>query len=95
LKPVATAKRDGTWQNIDAKMLVPGDMVLLGAGSAIPAGEGGAGVLLGWRLGFCGATGWGGSQVLGIGQSFLLVRGGPQHAIWNRTDLQGVPCALR
>lgn len=37
LKPTATVKRDGSWQNIDAKMLVPGDMVLLGAGSAIPA----------------------------------------------------------
>jgi magnesium-transporting ATPase (P-type) len=39
LKPVATAKRDGSWKNLDAKELVPGDMVLLGAGSAIPAGE--------------------------------------------------------
>lgn len=39
LKPVATAKRDGQWKNLDAKELVPGDMVLLGAGSAIPAGE--------------------------------------------------------
>lgn len=38
LKPVATAKRDGQWKNLDAKELVPGDMVLLGAGSAIPAG---------------------------------------------------------
>lgn len=38
LKPVATARRDGKWQNLDAKELVPGDMVLLGAGSAIPAG---------------------------------------------------------
>lgn len=37
LKPSATVKRDGSWQTIDAKMLVPGDMVLLGAGSAIPA----------------------------------------------------------
>lgn len=37
LKPTATVKRDGSWQNIDAKMLVPGDMVLLGAGSAVPA----------------------------------------------------------
>jgi len=37
LKPVATAKRDGQWKNLDAKELVPGDMVLLGAGSAIPA----------------------------------------------------------
>jgi H+-transporting ATPase len=37
LKPSATVKRDGSWQNIDAKFLVPGDMVLLGAGSAVPA----------------------------------------------------------
>lgn len=37
LKPTATCKRDGTWANIDARNLVPGDMVLLGAGSAIPA----------------------------------------------------------
>jgi H+-transporting ATPase len=37
LKPTATVKRDGSWQNIDAKFLVPGDMVLLGAGSAVPA----------------------------------------------------------
>jgi hypothetical protein len=37
LKPTATAKRDGKWQKIDAGGLVPGDMVLLAAGSAIPA----------------------------------------------------------
>lgn len=37
LKPTATVKRDGSWQNMDAKFLVPGDMVLLGAGSAVPA----------------------------------------------------------
>ena len=37
LKPVATVKRDGKWQNIDAPLLVPGDMVLLAAGSAVPA----------------------------------------------------------
>ncbi|KAK9815431.1 hypothetical protein WJX72_003597 [[Myrmecia] bisecta] len=37
LKPVATAKRDGTWQQIDAGLLVPGDLVLLGSGSAVPA----------------------------------------------------------
>lgn len=36
LKPLATVKRDGSWQNIDAAELVPGDLVLLGAGSAIP-----------------------------------------------------------
>ncbi|EKX41028.1 hypothetical protein GUITHDRAFT_75022 [Guillardia theta CCMP2712] len=37
LKPVATAKRDGKWQDIDATLLVPGDLVLLAAGSAVPA----------------------------------------------------------
>ena len=37
LKPTATVKRDGKWQTIDASMLVPGDMVLLASGSAIPA----------------------------------------------------------
>jgi hypothetical protein len=37
LKPIATAKRDGKWQKIDAGELVPGDMVLLAAGSAVPA----------------------------------------------------------
>ncbi|CAG9466903.1 unnamed protein product [Pedinophyceae sp. YPF-701] len=37
LKPKATVKRDGTWQNMDAAELVPGDLVLLGAGSAVPA----------------------------------------------------------
>lgn len=37
LKPVATAKRDGTWANIDAGDLVPGDLVLLAAGSSVPA----------------------------------------------------------
>jgi len=37
LKPVATVKRDGKWQNIDAATVVPGDLVLLAAGSAIPA----------------------------------------------------------
>jgi H+-transporting ATPase len=37
LKPEATVKRDGKWANIDARMIVPGDLVLLAAGSAIPA----------------------------------------------------------
>jgi H+-transporting ATPase len=37
LKPLATVKRDGSWKNIDAIDLVPGDLVLLAAGSAIPA----------------------------------------------------------
>ena len=37
LKPSATVKRDGTWQNIHARLVVPGDLVLLGSGSAIPA----------------------------------------------------------
>ncbi|GBF93619.1 H+-transporting ATPase [Raphidocelis subcapitata] len=37
LKPTATVKRDGKWQNMDAALLVPGDMVLLAAGSSIPA----------------------------------------------------------
>ena len=37
LKPKATCKRDGKWQVIDATLIVPGDLVLLGSGSAIPA----------------------------------------------------------
>ena len=37
LKPLATVKRDGKWQNIDAGLVVPGDLVLLASGSAIPA----------------------------------------------------------
>jgi H+-transporting ATPase len=37
LKPLATAKRDGKWSNIDAGTVVPGDLVLLASGSAIPA----------------------------------------------------------
>jgi H+-transporting ATPase len=37
LKPLATVKRDGSWANIDARNVVPGDLVLLGSGSAIPA----------------------------------------------------------
>jgi len=37
LKPKATAKRDGKWQELDATLLVPGDLVLLCAGAAVPA----------------------------------------------------------
>lgn len=37
LKPKATVKRDGGWQQLDAAEVVPGDLVLLGAGSAVPA----------------------------------------------------------
>jgi len=37
LKPKATVKRDGQWQTMDAALLVPGDLVLLGSGSNVPA----------------------------------------------------------
>ncbi len=37
LKPLATVKRDGKWQNMDAGGVVPGDLVNLAAGSAVPA----------------------------------------------------------
>jgi H+-transporting ATPase len=37
LQAKATVKRDGQWKNIDAALVVPGDLVLLAAGSAIPA----------------------------------------------------------
>jgi H+-transporting ATPase len=37
LKPCATVKRDGIWQNINATLVVPGDLVLLACGSAVPA----------------------------------------------------------
>ena len=37
LKPVATCKRDGKWKNMDGAEIVPGDLVLLAAGSAVPA----------------------------------------------------------
>ena len=37
LQAKATVKRDGEWKTVDAALLVPGDMVLLAAGSAIPA----------------------------------------------------------
>jgi len=33
----ATVKRDGVWANTDAGLLVPGDLVLLGSGSNVPA----------------------------------------------------------
>ena len=37
LKPTATCKRNGKWENLDATLIVPGDLVLLAAGSAVPA----------------------------------------------------------
>lgn len=37
LKPEAVVKRDGQWQTIDAALVVPGDLVSLKAGGAIPA----------------------------------------------------------
>ena len=37
LKPLAMVKRDGEWKTIDAALIVPGDMVKLGSGSAVPA----------------------------------------------------------
>ena len=37
LKPLATCKRDGKFKEMDATQLVPGDLVMLGSGSAIPA----------------------------------------------------------
>ena len=37
LKPEATVNRDGKWLNMDATIVVPGDLVLLGAGGAVPA----------------------------------------------------------
>eukprot|EP01116_Phalansterium_solitarium_P005452 TRINITY_DN170_c0_g1_i1.p1 TRINITY_DN170_c0_g1~~TRINITY_DN170_c0_g1_i1.p1 ORF type:complete len:1049 (-),score=200.83 TRINITY_DN170_c0_g1_i1:289-3435(-) len=37
LKPSATCKRDGEWKVIDAATLVPGDLVQLNAGAAVPA----------------------------------------------------------
>ena len=37
LKPNAVCKRDGKWDNIDATLLVPGDLVMLGSGAAVPA----------------------------------------------------------
>nr|CCC94291.1 putative P-type H+-ATPase [Trypanosoma congolense IL3000] len=37
LKPLATVYRDGGWKEIDAALLVPGDLVKLASGSAVPA----------------------------------------------------------
>ncbi len=37
LKQQATVCRDGKWQSIEAALLVPGDLVLLGSGAHIPA----------------------------------------------------------
>ena len=37
LKPRATAKRGGAWATLDAGELVPGDIVKIAAGSAVPA----------------------------------------------------------
>ena len=37
LQNKATVKRDGKWSNIAVREVVPGDLVLLAAGSAIPA----------------------------------------------------------
>jgi len=37
LKPEATVKRDGKWKTINATLIVPGDLVLLASGAAIPA----------------------------------------------------------
>ena len=37
LKPLATVKRDGKFQVIDGTLVVPGDLVLLASGSAVPA----------------------------------------------------------
>ncbi|KAG5186014.1 H+-exporting ATPase golden alga [Tribonema minus] len=37
LKPQSHCKRDGQWCTLEASKLVPGDLVLLGSGSAVPA----------------------------------------------------------
>jgi H+-transporting ATPase len=37
LAPQATCMRDGSWSNVDASSLVPGDVVLLALGSSVPA----------------------------------------------------------
>jgi H+-transporting ATPase len=37
LKPEATVRRNGKWGTIDASLLVPGDLVLLACGAAVPA----------------------------------------------------------
>ncbi|KAH9589164.1 hypothetical protein LSM04_003371 [Trypanosoma melophagium] len=37
LNPMTTVFRDGSWQQLDAALLVPGDLVKLASGSAVPA----------------------------------------------------------
>eukprot|EP00611_Tribonema_gayanum_P032765 TRINITY_DN9910_c0_g3_i1.p4 TRINITY_DN9910_c0_g3~~TRINITY_DN9910_c0_g3_i1.p4 ORF type:complete len:109 (+),score=17.85 TRINITY_DN9910_c0_g3_i1:591-917(+) len=37
LKPQAHCKRDGKWVTLESSLLVPGDLVLLGSGAAVPA----------------------------------------------------------
>ena len=37
LRPIAQVKRDGKWINIDATHLVPGDLITLSGGGAVPA----------------------------------------------------------
>jgi H+-transporting ATPase len=37
LQPRATAKRDGVWSTVNGSEIVPGDLVLLAAGAAVPA----------------------------------------------------------
>ncbi|RYY87071.1 hypothetical protein EON63_04630, partial [archaeon] len=37
LRPLAFVKRDGDWRHIEASLLVPGDLVTLANGSAVPA----------------------------------------------------------
>ena len=37
MRPEATVKRDGKWKSIDGSLVVPGDLVLLATGSAVPA----------------------------------------------------------
>jgi H+-transporting ATPase len=37
LKPKATVKRDANWKTVDACFLVPGDLILLASGAAVPA----------------------------------------------------------
>jgi H+-transporting ATPase len=37
LRPLATVKRDDEWKHIDVSLLVPGDLISLANGSAVPA----------------------------------------------------------
>ena len=37
LKPMATVKRDGKMKTMDAALVVPGDLVILASGGAVPA----------------------------------------------------------